>query len=75
MAESTPVKSQKLINEHEAAERLGMSVKTMRRWRWEGRPPEFVKLGRSVRYHPNVIEDFILAGSRRSTSDPGAEAA
>ena len=38
-----------LVNEHEAARLLGLSVKTLRRWRWAGRGPNFVKIGSAVR--------------------------
>ena len=66
--------SEGLVNEHEAARLLGLSVKTLRRWRWAGRPPAFIKIGRAVRYDPAVIEGLIAAGRRVSTSDPGTEA-
>src|SRR5215212_11480120 len=39
-----------LLDEHRAAEQLGLSVKTLRRWRWVGRGPPFIKLGTAVRY-------------------------
>ncbi len=81
MANSTPARAADtlsgavpqtgLLNEHEAAQALGLSVKTLRRWRWAGRPPAFVKIGRAVRYDPAVIEGLIAAGRRVSTSDPG----
>ena len=63
-----------LVNEAEAARMLGLSVKTLRRWRWAGRPPRFVKVGAAVRYDPADLEAFIEAGRRTSTSDPGPEA-
>ena len=65
--------TQQLLNEFEAADRLGLSVKTLRRWRWAGRPPNFVKIGRAVRYEPAVIENLIAAGRRVSTSDCGED--
>ncbi len=64
-----------LINEHEAARILGLSVKTLRRWRWAGRPPGFLKIGAAVRYDPADIAAFIGAARRTSTSDPGRDAA
>ena len=66
---------QKLITEHETAERLSIRVCTLRKWRWEGRGPRFVKIGAAVRYDPADVDAFIEAGRRRSTSDPGTEAA
>jgi len=60
-----------LVNETEAARILGLSVKTLRRWRWAGKPPCFLKLGGAVRYDPADLEAFIEQSRRRSTSDPG----
>ena len=60
-----------LVNETEAARILGLSVKTLRRWRWAGKPPRFLKLGGAVRYDPADLEAFIEQSRRWSTSDPG----
>ena len=60
-----------LVAEAEAARILGLSVKTLRRWRWAGRGPCFVKIGSAVRYDPRDLAAFIDAGRRTSTSDPG----
>ena len=65
-----------LINEFEAAARLGLKVATLRRWRWAGRPPPFFKIGNAVRYAVEDIDAFIAAGRRTSTSsDAGREGA
>lgn len=65
-----------LLNEHEAARILGLSVKTLRRWRWAGRGPAYRKIGSAVRYHPDEdLAAFVEAARRTSTSDPGREAA
>ena len=59
-----------LITEREAAARLGLKVSTLRRWRWAGKPNlPFHKIGSSVRYDPQAIQDFIEAGRRTSTTD------
>ena len=57
-----------LINEHEAARRLGLKVSTLRRWRWQGCGPTFCRIGAAVRYDPRELADFIDAGRRTSTS-------
>lgn len=57
-----------LINEHEAARRLGLKVSTLRRWRWQGIGPIFCRIGAAVRYDPRDLADFIDAGRRASTS-------
>ncbi len=55
-------------DEHQVAARLGLSVLTLRRWRWSGGGPAFVKLGSAVRYSPQALADFVAAGERSSTS-------
>jgi hypothetical protein len=69
---ATPISNcENLINEHEAAARLGLKVSTMRRWRWAGTGVPFVRIGSAIRYDPRDLEAFIAAGRRKSTSDPG----
>ena len=72
MSQSTEVR---LINEHKAADYLAVRVATLRRWRWAGRGPCFVKIGSAVRYDQADLDAFIKAGRRNSTSDVGPEAA
>lgn len=61
---------EKLLNEKEAAEILGLSVHWMRRARWEGTGPEFIKLnGQTIRYKPSVLEEYINSRIAKSTSD------
>ena len=63
-----------LVNETGAASILGLSVKTLRRWRWAGKPDlPFHKIGSAVRYDLADLTSFIEAGRRTSTSDPGPE--
>ena len=61
-----------LVNEHEAARLLGLSVKTLRRWRWAGRGPVFRKIGASVRYAEVDLSSFIEDARRSSTSQQEA---
>lgn len=64
-----------LVNETEAARILGLSVKTLRRWRWAGRGPAYRKIGSAVRYHPDEdLAAFVEAARRTSTSDTGEAA-
>ncbi len=63
-----------LANEAEAARILGLSVKTLRRWRWAGKGPRFLKIEGAVRYDLEDIEAFIAAARRTSTSDDGTAA-
>ncbi len=63
-----------LIHEREAARRLGLSVKTLRRWRWSGQGPAHRKLGAAVRYAEEDLAAYVDAARRCSTSDPGVGA-
>jgi excisionase family DNA binding protein len=63
-----------LVNEHEAAQLLGLSVATLRRWRWAGRALRYVKVGAAVRYDPAELRAYIERQTRRSTHDPGEAA-
>ncbi len=64
-----------LLNESQAAHQLGLKVATLRRWRWAGQPPPFIKIGAAVRYDPADLQKFIEEGRRSSTSDLGTAAA
>lgn len=64
-----------LLKEAEAAELLSVEIATLRRWRWAGRPPRFIKIGAAVRYDPADLTALVEAGRRTSTSDPESEAA
>jgi len=50
-----------LVTEGEAASLLRVSLTSVRRWRREGRGPVYRKIGRSVRYRPDDLADFIAA--------------
>lgn len=58
------MRSEPLIDEYEAAERLGLAVPTLRQWRSRGRGPAFHKLGSSVRYAVADLEAWIEAQRR-----------
>jgi hypothetical protein len=60
-----------LLREADAARRLGTSVRTLQKWRCNGKGPRFVRLSRAVRYDPADLDRFIAAGLRASTSDLG----
>ncbi len=63
--------SRPLAKEQEAARVLDLSVKTLRRWRWAGKGPRFLKIGGAVRYDPADLEAFMRDARRTSTSDDG----
>ncbi len=64
-----------LLNENQAAERLGLKVKTLQAWRQQGKGPAFIKLGRSVRYNHADLVAFLESNRRTSTSTPDTTAA
>jgi predicted DNA-binding transcriptional regulator AlpA len=48
-----------LLTEHQVAELLKVSVATIRRRRLLRQPPDFVKIGASVRYRREAIQRLI----------------
>ncbi|QDG79371.1 helix-turn-helix domain-containing protein [Labrenzia sp. PHM005] len=58
----------KLLNETEAAEYLGLSVRTLQAWRVQGGKIGFIRLGRSIRYRPQDLENWICSNRLTSTS-------
>ena len=62
---------QTLFTPVEAAKMLCLSELTLRKWRWEGKGPRFIKLGRKVAYKQEDIYEWVDSQSRVSTSDTG----
>lgn len=60
-----------LLNERQAAKILNLKVPTLRRWRWAGKGPAFLKIGGAVRYDLAELDRYVGAARRTSTSDPG----
>ena len=56
------------LTEREVAELLGLSVATLRAWRHRAKGPRFLRLGRSVRYLPSDVADFVRASAVDTTS-------
>ena len=52
----------------EAAQRLGLTKSTLEAWRCRGGGPDFVKMGRSVRYRAEDLEAFLQKNVRSNTS-------
>ena len=60
-----------LLDTHEAAAILKLRPQTLMVWRTR-RPNHrlrFIRLGRTVRYRQQDVEDFIAAGAGRATND------
>ena len=60
------------LTEKQVARILGISHRTLQRWRSIGGGPSFSKLGRVVRYEFAVVAEFAKTRERTSTSDYGA---
>jgi hypothetical protein len=61
-----------VMREGEAAHLLGLSVRTLQKWRWNGKGPKYLRLNGAVRYERADLDSFIVSARRTSTSDPGA---
>jgi predicted DNA-binding transcriptional regulator AlpA len=61
-----------LLNTCEAAQCLGVSESFLAKARMQGTGPPYRKLGRSVRYAPGDLNQYLLACSRTSTADQQA---
>lgn len=48
-----------LLNESGAARLLGIAKITLRNWRRQGKAPRHVQIGRTIRYTPAALEEFV----------------
>lgn len=58
-----------ILDETQTAEALGVSARTLQKWRQEGKGPKFVKLSRRRGYRPCDIEEFLAANVVTSTGE------
>jgi excisionase family DNA binding protein len=63
--------AQMLMTAQEAAAYLCLSVGRLAKMRLTGDTPKFVKIGASVRYRRDDLDDWLAAHVRISTSDRG----
>jgi predicted site-specific integrase-resolvase len=72
MKETSTIESTLLYTEKQTAALLNISVKTLQKWRLQGKKPYYIKLSnRLVRYRKQDIENFVSENHRNSTSDKG----
>lgn len=64
-----------LVDESVVARQIGCEVKALQAWRCRGFGPEFVKVGRLVRYDPRKVEAWVKSRTVRSTSELPQDAA
>lgn len=63
---------QRWLKSEEAAERLGISIWTLRHW-VSGRKITFVRKGRMVRFREEDLERFMNSGLVKANAAPAAE--
>lgn len=56
-----------MLKVKDAAERLGLSISTLNKWRCYGTGPRFVKMGSAVFYRAEDLDAFVSAQVRTST--------
>ncbi len=60
----------RLLRPAEAAERLGVTAKTLERWRGAGDGPAYVRCNsKTIRYRDQDLEAFILERLRKNTAE------
>jgi predicted DNA-binding transcriptional regulator AlpA len=57
-----------LLTDVQAAKAMGVTPETMAVWRCRGDGPEFVKLGRAVRYTRSAIRKFVASRTKAPKS-------
>ena len=65
------------LDQKQLAERWLISQRTLEQWRWQGRGPRYLKIGRRVIYRMSDIDAFESARVHSNTNGPielGAEA-
>jgi predicted DNA-binding transcriptional regulator AlpA len=61
------------LTERKVAEQLGLSVATLRAWRHRSKRPRFLRLGRSVRYLPVDVDEFVRASAVDTQADSSSD--
>ena len=72
-------KGRVLLDERAAAQYLGgedhpVSPATLRKWRWAGLPPAFLKINGLVRYDMRTLDELLEAAQRNSAAASPSEA-
>ena len=60
-----------LLTEYDVAQRLHVSLASLRRWRLERRGPRFIKVSSLVRYRPEDVEEWLSALPTGGSRKPG----
>lgn len=57
-----------LLDESRLATKLGVSRSTLQSWRYAGKGPRFIKLGRLIRYRNADVDIYLRAQTRGAMS-------
>lgn len=66
--------TQEFLSEKQVSELTGLALSTLRNWRFQGKPPAYIRVGggRAIRYSRHEIEAFMEAGRvEPRQADPG----
>ncbi|MDE2167223.1 MAG: helix-turn-helix domain-containing protein [Alphaproteobacteria bacterium] len=69
----SPTSQRQYLRTVEAASFLGLSRRTLEKWRCVGGGPVYFKFGRVCLYQLSDLKAWADAGRRTSTSDPGGQ--
>jgi hypothetical protein len=58
-----------LLNQIELSKRWGVSERTLEAWRWRGRGPKFIRIGKGIRYRVEDILQFEASQERDPSRD------
>lgn len=51
------------------AERIGQTERTLSEWRIRGDGPSYIRIGRTVRYRPEVVDEWLLSREYSGTAE------
>lgn len=57
------------LTEDQLSQKIAVDKRTLQAWRLRGGGPKFVKMGRSVRYFPQLVNDWAASSTFSSTSE------
>lgn len=63
-----PSAARQMLTTGRAARYTGVAESTLEKLRLTGRGPTYIKLGRSVRYSPDDLDEWMSSHRRKSTS-------
>lgn len=58
---ATPTSRVRLMTSADVADVLGIEQRTLERWRKSGDGPPFMMFGRTIRYHPARLQQWMAA--------------